>query len=330
MQSPALLAFDIAAAEHEFVYEREGRCERGKVENTPPALRKFFQARLTAGPLRVVVEATGVYYLDAALIAAELGIPVMVLNPKAAHHFAKVLMQRSKTDRLDAQVLLEYLRRMPFEPWQAPARHLLEFRQFGRYLSQLSEEQTASKNRLHALESSEISPKLLKRDLHKAIKAMQVRIDRITAEAMKLVAANAELRTAFDALDSIVGIAETSALMLLAEMVVLPRQMNSRACASHAGLDVRLHDSGSSIHKPARISKHGNKYLRRALFMPSLAAVAHDPYARAFRDRLVARGKKKMQAQIAVMRKMLTAAWALFKNPGKYNGAKLYQLQPGT
>ncbi|MNC93789.1 hypothetical protein D3C83_104980 [compost metagenome] len=64
--------------------------------------------------------------------------------------------------------------------------------------------------------------------------------------------------------------------------------------------------------------------------MPSLSAITHDPYARAFRDRLVARGKKKMQAQVAVMRKMLTAAWALFKNPGRYNPAKLYQLQPET
>lgn len=323
----AMLAFDIAAKEHDFILEQAGGCERGKVENSPAALRKFFQACLKRGPVRLVMEATGVYFLDAALIASELGLGVMVLNPKAAHHFAKVLMQRSKTDRLDTAVLLEYLKRMPFEPWQAPERHLLELRQFGRYLSQLGEEQTASKNRLHALESSEAAPQVLRRDLRKAIAAMQVRIDRIQAEALKLVRADEQLKRKLEALDSIVGIAETSALMLLAEMVVMPREMNSRECSSHAGLDVRLHESGSSIHRPARISKHGNKYLRRALYMPSLSAVTHDPHASAFRDRLVARGKKKMQAQIAVMRKMLTAAWALFKAPGTYDGARLYQVK---
>src|SRR6187431_3491484 len=134
---PALLAFDVAAKEHQFVDELG---ESGKVENSPPKLRSFFLARLKRGPLRLVVEATGVYFLDAALIASELGVQVMVLNPRAAHHFAKVLMRRSKTDRLDAATLLEYLKRMPFSAWQPPARNLLELRQFGRYLSQLTEE----------------------------------------------------------------------------------------------------------------------------------------------------------------------------------------------
>lgn len=321
-----LLALDIAAAEHEFAWECAEHRERGKVKNSPAELRKFFQARQEQGAYRLVLEATGVYFLDAALIAHELGVEVMVLNPKSAHNFAKVLAQRSKTDRLDAQVLLEYLRRMPFVSWQAPSRHTLELRQFGRYLSQLTEELTASKNRLHALESSEVAPAALRRDLGRAIKTMEGRIERLAAEAMKLVRTDVTLLTAFQALDSIIGVAQTSALMILAEFVVLSRQMNSRACVSHAGLDVRLHESGSSIHKPGRISKHGNKYLRRVFYMPAMSAITHDPHARAFRDRLVAKGKKKIQALVAIMRKMLTAAWALYRNPARYDGAKLYQV----
>ena len=327
MEASGLLAFDIASSEHEFVSEVDGKPDQGKVQNNPAALRKFLASFKQRGGQRLVLEATGVYYLDAALIACELGIEVMVLNPKAAHHFAKSMLQKSKTDRLDARMLLEHLKRMEFVSWQAPAKALLELRQFGRYLSQLTEEQTASKNRLHALESSEISPALLRRDLTKAIKALQTRIDRITAQALKLVRANAQVLASFEALDSIIGIAQSSALMILAELVVLPHRMSSRACVSHAGLDVRLHQSGSSVHKPARISKHGNKYLRRALFMPAMSAVNHDPHARAFRDRLVARGKRKIQAQVAVMRKMLTAAWALYRNPQTYDGAKLYAAQ---
>jgi len=321
-----LLALDIASAEHDFAWECGEQYECGKVKNSPSDLRKFFQARREQGDYRLVLEATGVYFLDAALIARELGMEVMVLNPKSAHNFAKVLLQRSKTDRLDAQILLEYLKRMPFVSWQAPTRQTLELRQFGRYLSQLTEELTASKNRLHALQSSEISPPVLRRDLLRAIKTMEGRIDRLAAEAMKLVRTDTTLLSAFQALDSIIGVGQTSALMILAEFVVLSRQMNSRACVSHAGLDVRLHESGSSIHKPGRISKQGNKYLRRLFYMPAMSALNHDPHARAFRDRLVAKGKKKMQALVAVMRKMLTAAWALFRHPARYDGAKLYQL----
>src|SRR5438477_4556636 len=120
MATWGLLAFDVASAEHEFAFERGEQRERGQVKNSPAELRQFFQRLLAQGELRLVLEATGVYYLDAAVIAHELGIEVMVLNPKAAHNFAKVLLQRSKTDRLDAQVLLEYLKRMPFLSWQAP------------------------------------------------------------------------------------------------------------------------------------------------------------------------------------------------------------------
>jgi transposase len=328
MVAVGLLAFDVASAAHEFALERGDQFERGQVKNSPAELRKFLQVRLAQGQLRLVLEATGVYYLDAALIACELGIEVMVLNPKAGHNFAKVLLQRSKTDRLDAQVLLEYLKRMPFLQWQAPSRKMLELREFGRYLSRLTEDQTASKNRLHALESSEVAPVALRRDLKRAIKDMEGRIARVAAEAMKLVGADATLLTAFESLDSIIGVGPATAMMMLGEFVVMPRQLNSRACVSHAGLDVRLHESGSSVHKPGRISKHGNKYLRRLLYMPALSAIIHDPYARAFRDRLIAKGKKKIQALVAVMRKMLTAAWALYRHAGSYDGAKLYRTLP--
>lgn len=120
------------------------------------------------------------------------------------------------------------------------------------------------------------------------------------------------------------GIAQVSAVALLAELMVLPKNLSSRACVCHAGLDVRLHQSGTSVAKPARISKHGNKHLRRTLFMPALSAIQHDPHARAFRQRLLDRGKKKMQANVAVMRKMLTAVWAIVRNPAEYDGSKLY------
>ncbi|WP_187775783.1 transposase [Luteimonas suaedae] len=105
---------------------------------------------------------------------------------------------------------------------------------------------------------------------------------------------------------------------------MLPGDLSSRACVCHAGLDVRLHQSGTSVLQAPRISKHGNKYLRRALFLPALAAVQHDPHAKAFKQRLLARGKQKMQANVAVMRKLLTAAWALVRYPDVYDGAKLY------
>lgn len=78
------------------------------------------------------------------------------------------------------------------------------------------------------------------------------------------------------------------------------------------------------MYKAPRITRHGNKYLRRALFSPAVPAGTHDPRARAFKARLVGRGKKKMQANVAIMRKMLTAAWAIMKYPQPYDPTRLY------
>ena len=128
----------------------------------------------------------------------------------------------------------------------------------------------------------------------------------------------------FKALDTIQGVGEVSAVSLLSELITLPQTLSSRACVCHAGLDPRVHESGTSVHKAPRISRHGNKYLRRALFYPALAACQSDPGAKAFKARLVGRGKKKMQANVAVMRKMLTVAWAIMKDPEPYDSARLY------
>jgi transposase len=325
MRDLTLLALDIGAARHAYALERDGRQEAGEVLNQATELRTFLKARQRGGHrVRLLLEATGIYYLEVALLAVELGLEVMVINPKAGHNFARALLQRSKTDRLDAQMLLEFLKRMPFVPWTPPRPTLLALRHYGRHLLQLTEERTATRNRLHALLSSPVSPKALRNDLQRAIRSLDQRIARLQAEARDLVRADAELDAAYHALTSMVGVADTSALALLSELAVLPRSCNSRACVSHAGLDVRLHQSGSSVHKPAHISKHGNKYLRRALFMPALTAGRHDPHARAFRQRLLERGKLKMQANTALMRKLLTAAWALVKNPAPYDGSKLF------
>lgn len=323
------VAFDVGAGKHAFA-ARIGAEEVGELENTPEAITRFLAARRRrCGRLQVIMEATGIYYLDLALLAVEAGAEVMVINPKAAHHFARAMGLRNKTDAIDARMLLAYLQRMDFRPWSPPDATVLALRQFGRHLGQLTDQRTRVKNQLHALSSIRTSPQLLIDDLTAAVAGLDRRIERLSAEALSRVRADAQLAAQFEALDSIIGVGQISALALLGELLVLPQDMNSRACVCHAGLDVRVHQSGSSVALAPRLSKHGNKHLRRALYMPALSASAHDPHARAFRDRLLARGKKKLQAIAAVMRKLLTAAWALVRHPARYDGSKLFAAVQG-
>ena len=127
-----------------------------------------------------------------------------------------------------------------------------------------------------------------------------------------LIAAHAGLQRAFEQLTSVPGIAAHSAVQLLPELLVLPADMTVRQWVAHAGLDPRACQSGTSVAKPARISKVGNTHIRRALYMPALVAVQHEPRVTAFFDQLVARGKKPLQAYVAVMRKLLHAIYGMF------------------
>ena len=109
------------------------------------------------------------------------------------------------------------------------------------------------------------------------------------------------------------GAARATALIVLAELCVLPKDLKAPQASRFVGLDVRLTQSETSVNRPARLSKVGNAYLRGALYMPAMCAVQHAPRTRALSDALVSRGKKKVQAQCAIMRKYLTGLWACMK-----------------
>jgi transposase len=301
----------------------------------PASLREFpntsagHQAvrRLLAGagqPVRVAMESTGLYGLDLALGLHQAGIAVMVANPRAVRHFAHALMQRSKTDRLDAEVLRQFATRMPFQAWRPPSAAALKLVAVARRLEALTDMLTAEKNRRHAASLSQALPAIVRRDVERSIQNQQRAIQRLTRAAQEFVLSDRQLARRYELLLSIPGFAATSALHTLAELALLPASLDVRQWVAQAGLDPRQHTSGSSVEKKPRISKAGNQHLRRALYMPALVAVRHDPHLRAFYLHLLARGKAKMQALVAALRKLLHAIFGMFKHDQLFDGAKVY------
>jgi len=182
----------------------------------------------------------------------------------------------------------------------------------------------AEKNRLHAARAAQALAAVIRQDLERSIAFHQRAAARLTRQALRLIEADPVLRQRFEELDSIPGIAQTSAIPLLAELGMLAPDLDARQWVASAGLDPREYSSGRSVHKKVRISKTGNRHLRRALYMPALVAVQHDPHLRAFYQHLLARGKAKMQALVAVMRKLLHAIFGMFKHHQLYDGSKLF------
>jgi len=279
--------------------------------------------------VRVVLEATSTYGLDSAMaLHADKHIQVMVVNPRVAKDFAQASMLRAKTDVTAAAVLREFARRMPFVPWQPPRPAVLELRTIARRINALSKLLTAEKDRLHATGASRTASRLVLNDIEVNIRHLERRIEQLTEQATAFIDQDAELASAFAHLTSVKGIATTSAIQLLGELLVLPADMSVREWVAHAGLDPRPFQSGTSVQRPTRISKVGNVRLRRALYMPALVAVQYDPHVRGFHRHLIARGKTSQQANVAVMRKLLHAIHGMLRSDADFIGEKFFHLAP--
>ena len=268
------------------------------------------------------------YSLDLALaLARHPRLEVMVINPRAVRDFARACLQRSKTDALDAQTLLEFVRRMPFQAWQPPEAEPLELRALARRIATLTVLCTQEKNRLHAADATaELSP-ALRQDLETSIEQLEQRIDRLIQQSLAVIDGCPQLKKSFELLTSITGFAEKSGVQVLAELAILPPDMTARQWVAHAGIDPRQMDSGTSVHKPARISRAGNRYLRAALYMPALVAIQRNRHVKAFYDQLLARGKAPMQANVAVMRKLLHALHGMLRTETSFDGHKFRVLE---
>jgi transposase len=276
----------------------------------------------------IVMEATGIYYLDAAMALSRAGLPVTVINPRSAHHFAKAVLEHSKTDRIDARLLADYARRMDLTPWQPPREDWLTLRDISRRINQLTGMRTAEKNRLHALKAQRHTSRTLIEEVAAHIELMEASIQRLTTAALELIERDTELTQYRSCVTAAKGIADASSVALIGELCLLPLELRSAQVSRQAGLDVRQAESGSSVDKPGRLSKAGNAYLRAALYMPALSLVRHDPRAKAHYEALIGRGKKKMQALCAIQRKMLTGLWASMKAGQPFDSSKLFAIEP--
>ncbi len=173
---------------------------------------------------------------------------------------------------------------------------------------------------------SDAWPSDVRRDLQRSLRALERAVKRLTRQAVEVVGKHPDLTLRYQFLLSAHGIGPTSAVQILAQLAVLSPDLDVRQWVAQAGLHPRHHDSGSSVHRKARISKAGNRHLRRALYMPALVASVREPHLRAFYQHLLARAKPKMPALVAVMRKLLHAIFGMFKHPQPFDGARLYPL----
>ena len=296
------------------------------VENASKGHSELIKAIRASGATRVVCEATGVYHLDLAFALVEAGIPLMVCNPRQIKHFIQARLRNTQSDPIDAYELAQFGMRMKFVPWRAPSASAYALHRIARALHGYVEQATATKNRLHAAQAVRQTPKILLKSMREELAFNEKLQKRLTSEAIALIKADAQLQRRMDLLVSVPGIAQTSAVQLLGELCVLNDDLSAKAWVKLAGLDPSGKRSGTSVNTRPCISRRGNAKLRGALFMPAMGARRWDKRLSAWADKLVAAGKTKLQAIVAIQRKLLHGIHAMFATNTPWDSSRLVAL----
>lgn len=269
-------------------------------------------------PIYFLMEPTGTYYEDLAAHLAKLSFTVFIIPGNRVKAFFKEIGIKTKTDGVDAYGLAFMGASKPYlKPWTPPSPTYKNLRQLTRMHAQFQDVATILKNQREALRHSyEPSHEALKQ-LDSLIRSTKNKLEDNIATIKSLISSDKEIAENIAYISTIKGIGELTAAVLVAETNGFKMFNNRKQVASFAGLDVVARDSGT-INPPRRISKQGNTYIRKALFMCAMSASFRNPHMSKFYMRLI--GKKNSGvAYTAIMRKLLLLAFTLCKNKKLYD-----------
>jgi transposase len=259
-----------------------------------------------------VMEATGYYHYQLAYYLQENSVVLSVENPLSVKRFIQMKLSKIKTDKSDSKLICEYAKQVDLKLWQGNSKHQLECLQMTRLLSVYTKQSTMLKNKLHGEAVLGHPSKLVVTSLKRSLRQLKKEIDTIEEKLLLLV--NEVHKDVLTRLKSIPGIGKKTSLMLVVLTDGFDRFKSGSELCSYAGLTPIIRQSGSSVNGRARISKIGNQKLRNLLFMCSFNACKYNKACKAIYDRIVAKGKSKKLALIAVCNKLLKQAFAIAKS----------------
>jgi transposase len=270
-------------------------------------------------PVRYVMEATGVYHESLAYYLHKQGVEVSIILPNKISNYARTLEVKTVTDKTASEVIARFGLERKLDTWKPASPVYKKLRQLTRERDQLVQSRTVAKNQLHA-EQSEAEPNnTTVTRVKKQIAFLDKQEKEIKAELAALVKQNEAVKNKVELITTIPGVGSLTAVTVLAETNGFELIRNKKQLTSYAGLDVKEKQSGTSVKGKPKISKKGNKFLRKSMHLPALAAIGHDERFKAVFARLVSRHGIKMKAAVAVQRKLLELIYIIFKTEKKYD-----------
>jgi transposase len=268
---------------------------------------KDLTARLGAlSPKMVAIEATGGFEAVVAAGLAGAGLPVVVVNPAQVRAFAQALGKRAKTDLIDAAVIAHFaeatkpkVRQMPDEVTRLLADLVARRRQIVEMIA------------AEAQRTRRMSDKRLTKSVARLRKALEKELSELDVLIDDQIRGSAVWIEKEDLLASVPGVGKTIARTLIAELPELG-SLDRRQIAALVGLAPWTRQSGQWRGKS--FIGGGRKSVRGSLFVGAMVAARYNPQLKSFRDKLVAAGKPKLIALVAVARKLITILNAILRD----------------
>ena len=269
--------------------------------------------------IKFVMEATGVYHESFAYYLEAQGCEVSIVLPNKISNYARTLDTKTVTDKTASEAITLFGLERKLDLWKKPKDIFKQLRQLTRERNQIVSERTMVKNQLHAEKAEAMPNKNSITRILNRIDLLNKQDKEITIEIAALVNADKEIKELAILLCSLPGIGMLTFAIIVAETNGFDLIRNKKQLTSYAGLDVQEKQSGTSVKGKPKISKKGNKYLRKALHLPALSAIRHDERFKAIFIRLVSKHGIKMKAAVAVQRKLLEMTFILYKSKKEYD-----------
>jgi len=312
---PMVVGIDIAKRKFDVALLVGEKAKSGAFHNTPEgfAMCAHWLERNGAECIHACMEATGTYGEELALYLHRAGHVVSVVNPAKVKGFAQSELSRTKTDKADAALIARFCRAMRPEAWHPPTPEVKELQSLVRRLESLNDMLTQERNRLATTEG------MARSSIERTISHLQEEIRTTRRLIREYVDQDPGLHGKRELLESIPGIGPATSAMILAEFGDVARFQDARRMASFCGLTPRQRQSGSSVRGKTMLSKTGSSRIRKALYMPALVAMKHNPLVSTFCERLRGYGKCPMVIVAAAMRKLIHIVFGVLKSGRPFN-----------
>lgn len=288
--------------------------KHSQYDNTKKGFSKF--KRTINKDSLCVMEVTGIYHLPLAKYLHSKEFRLSVVNPLQVKRYSQMTLRRNKTDKADAKVISSYAQTQEIN-LSKPAPEVIEQgKDISQVIEQYIEFRAGLKNKKDALKSKN-STKILIKTIEKQIESIGTSIEELQKKLVLLVKEyDSKL---LQNITSIVGIGQQTAALLILASEGFNDFGNAKQLSSYFGLAPTEHSSGTSINGSRKISKMGNPLVRKKLYMCSLQASKHNKACHDLYQRLVAKGKPKKVALIAVANKLLKIVFAITKSGIPYD-----------